>query len=114
LNSDFYHKRGWPSLVKVRASQARDRGFKSRTSHFLAFEMGDLLTLLLTKEYDSFISFFVGVSQPMQPMHQPSVSMEISSTSPDATKPENRPHSHITGFGICKLQSPLLVLQETR
>lgn len=27
--------RGWPSLVKVRASQARDRGFKSRTSHLL-------------------------------------------------------------------------------
>jgi hypothetical protein len=31
----IYHKRGWPSLVKVRASQARDRGFKSRTSHLL-------------------------------------------------------------------------------
>lgn len=29
----FYSQRSWPSLVKVRASQARDRGFKSRTSH---------------------------------------------------------------------------------
>lgn len=31
--------RSWPSLVKVRASQARDRGFKSRTSHFNIFEL---------------------------------------------------------------------------
>ena len=36
----IYHKRGWPSLVKVRASQARDRGFKSRTSHFFSINNG--------------------------------------------------------------------------
>ena len=41
-------ERSQPSPVKVRASQARDRGFKSRTSHFFMLDFGDLSTNLST------------------------------------------------------------------